>query len=218
MQEHNQKPQKRLIAAKISISDLINSKYIKNDGLNPNYIETAYGNKIYRVNIIGTIVFKSIDRFEYETLIIDDGTGRIFTRSYEKNSQVNYLNVGDIIMVIGRPREFNNENYIISDIIKKVTEPKWILVRKLELEILKKRNDNNIKNQNTGLTEFPQQEHAQNSTDIYNLIKELDTGNGVPIEDIINKSGLEETEKIINNLIKNGDIFEIKAGILKVLE
>ena len=53
--------------------------------------------------------------------------------------------------------------------------------------------------------------------DMNKLIKELDQGHGVSIEDISSKD-IEDIDKKIEMLLKEGDIFEVKPGKLKVLE
>ena len=53
---------------------------------------------------------------------------------------------------------------------------------------------------------------------IYNLIKSLDKGDGADIEDVIKESKINNCEDIINNLLREGEIFEIKKGKLKILE
>ena len=43
-------PQKRQIACKAKIADLINGEYIKEEGWTPNYIITKQGKHISRIN------------------------------------------------------------------------------------------------------------------------------------------------------------------------
>ena len=50
------------------------------------------------------------------------------------------------------------------------------------------------------------------------MIKKLDEGDGVLIDDVIKSSKIGDAEEIINRLLENGDIFEIKPGKLKILE
>ena len=52
---------------------------------------------------------------------------------------------------------------------------------------------------------------------IIKLIKELDKGEGVLIEEIIEKSDLEKTEQLLEIMIKKGDIFQNNPGKIKVL-
>lgn len=227
MPELSQKPQrniKRQVAVKVSANELINGNYIKEEGWLPNYIQLVDGKKVSRVNIIGIVVFKSNEEnVNYQNTIIDDGSGKISLRSFEGDYFKN-INVGDIILVIGRPREFNKEIYLIPEILKKMQNHSWMKVRKIELNY---RINNNFKNEASinkkkELSPSPNKIPEDNSTHkpdvIYELIKKLDSGEGIPTDDIIKKSNIHDAEKFINKLLENGDVFELKPGVLKVLE
>ena len=208
MPESEQVFQKRQIAYKIRISDILDSRYIKAQGFNPNYIE-KYGKEISRINIIGTIVLKS-DQDNYKTLVIDDGTGKISVRIFESNALLDNINIGDVVTIIGRPREFSSEKYIHIEIIKKI-DPSWLKVRDIELRMA------GIDYNNSNDTPVKTESVVSPTNSIIKLIKELDSGEGVSIEDISPKN-IEDIDKIIKVLLKEGDIFEIKPGKLKVLE
>jgi RPA family protein len=228
--------QRRQVAVKVRIKDIVYGRYVKEEGWTPNFVETEEGLKVSRANIMGAVVFRSDEEnFNYKNLIVDDGSGKISVRSFEKNDSLNNFDIGDIILVIGRPREFNDEKYLIPEIVKKIQDVKWIQVRNLELDKLNKnikksdlknsehievetiKNDINENSQNKVVREEIR-EDAPDPNVIYDLIKKLDTGGGVLIDDIIKKSDSENVEKKINDLLENGDIFEVKPGIVKVLE
>ena len=122
--------QKRQTAYKLKISDVLNSRYIKTDGFNPNYLEVS-GQEVSRINLIGVIVNKS-EINNYKTLTLDDGTGEISARFFEDTPLVDGVNIGQIVLIIGRPREFSSEKYILIETIKKI-DPTWAKVRNLEL-------------------------------------------------------------------------------------
>ena len=214
LSEAEQKFQKRQIAYKVRVNDILNSKYTKTEGFAPNYLEIG-GKEISRTNLIGVIVEK-LDLNNYQTLSIDDGTGKISARIFENNALLDKVSIGQIVLIIGRPREFSSEKYILIEAIKKVN-PAWAKVRKLELE--KDVGDKNVLlNGNTKINNNEAEEVALSSKNrIVKLVKELDNGSGVPIEDISSKD-IKDFEKIIEILLKGGDIFEIKPGKLKVLE
>ena len=203
-----QRFQKRQTAYKIRIKDILDSKYVKTEGFNPNYLEIN-GKEISRINLMGVVVQKS-DFNNYNTLIIDDGTGKISARIFESNVLFNQIEISDAVLIIGRPREFSNEKYVLIELIKKI-DLLWAKVRKLELGEMK---DKNSLSENKPIKE----ELVTSSTNqIVKLIKELDQGHGVSIEDISSKD-IEDIDKIIDMLLKEGDIFEVKPGKLKVLE
>ena len=94
---------------------------------------TDFGLKVSRVNIIAAMIYKSED-FNYSSAVIDDGTGRIQLRSFENNAYFSKIDVGDIVLIIGKIREFNNEKYIVPEILKRINNAKWVDVRRLELK------------------------------------------------------------------------------------
>lgn len=55
------------------------------------------------------------------------------------------------------------------------------------------------------------------SDKIISLIKKLDEGNGAMIEDVIEKANIEGSEKIIQNMIESGDIYQNLPGRVKIL-
>ena len=61
------------------------------------------------------------------------------------------------------------------------------------------------------------EEFALPSQKIMGIIKELDKGSGAFIEEIIERSPLEETEKIIEKMLESGEIFKNMPGKIKAL-
>ena len=214
MQEAEQKTfQKRQVAYKVRISDLLNGFFAKDD-TSAGYIKFGDVN-ISRVNIISNVVYKSEQEQNFESCIIDDGTGKILLRAFENSKLFSKIDVGDFALVIGKIREYNNERYIIPEIIKKLDSPAWMNVWKIEkndFHAIQKIEPSNEKTEAVDET-------ALGKFDIlYSLIKNLDTGEGAAIEEIIKNSSTKDAEDAINKLLENGDIFEIKPGRVKVLE
>ncbi len=192
---------KRETAYKVRIKDILNGKYVVNEGWEPNYIEI--GNKKFsRVNVLGTVV-----GFEEGLIKVDDGTSEILLRSFDNNN-ISPFQVGNVILIIGRPREYNENRYLMPEIIKKVDNPEWIKVRDLEIKDVKEEK----------IIEIKKEEKENNlNQKIMEIIKKKDSGNGISTQDIIKITGNKETEKTINKLLEEGEIFEIKPGILKLL-
>lgn len=202
--------QKRLIAYKIRISDIIDESFTK-DELSAGYIKL---NKVYisRVNVIATIVYKAED-LNYANAVIDDGTGRISLRSFENNETFSKIDVGEVVLVIGKIREFNNEKYIAPEILKKIIDFGWVNVRKMELK--NPVVNDAPKNEGKVIEEITTVDLNEK---IYLLIKELDNGDGADVDEIIKSANDSGAENIVNKLLESGDIFEIKPGKLKILE
>lgn len=208
----NQQIQKRQVAYKVRIKDILNGSYIKEDGWLPNYIEVN-GKKISRVNLISTVVLKVNEN----NIVLDDGSGKITVRVFENNGFFNKIDIGGVTLLIGRPREFSSEKYILPEVLKKIENPLWIDVRKLELRLNNENLINLEENKKDNIAQEDIVEEVEEPNEkIFNLIKELDKGEGADIMEILKKDN--NFEKIINKLLENGEIFEIKPGKVKVLE
>ncbi|MBW2984922.1 hypothetical protein KY361_07405 [Candidatus Woesearchaeota archaeon] len=200
-----EKQQKRQVAYKVRIKDILDGEYVKEEGWMPNYVRLVDGTRVSRVNIIGTVVLKT-DEQNYKSIIIDDASGKLPVRDFEERRLFNGVEIGDVILVIGRPREFG-EKYIVPEIIKKINDQGWIEVRRAEL----KKPELKVSEEKVDVIASP-------ADRIFSLIKEADEGSGVDIEDIIKRSKISDAEKIIRGLLEEGEVFELKPGRIKVLE
>ena len=163
---------------------------------------------VSRANIMATLVFKAEDS-SYADAIIDDGTGKISMRSFERKDIFSKVEVGDAVLVVGKIREYNNEKYIIPEIVKK-TDSEWIAVRRNELR------SNSIGEPKQAEPEI--YEGAEKIEEVFTLIRKLDLGDGVMIEDIAREFKNFDAEKMLGKMLENGDVFEIKPGKIKILE
>ena len=203
--------QKRQVAYKVKVSDVLGNILLSDD-ISLGYIKVN-GLSVSRVNIIANLVYKSEESSGTSSAIIDDGSGRILLRSFENKGIFSTVDVGDVVLMIGRIREFSKEKYIAPEILKKI-DIGWMIVRKRELERLP---NPNLAAENK--MDSPIKEVVANvNEEIYLLIKDLDSGDGVSIEEVIKKSNKDYAEGIIKSLLENGDIFEVRPGRLKVLE
>ena len=219
-------PQKRQIACKARIADLVNGKYVQEEGWTPNYIITKEGRHISRINLIGTVISKTEEGLNYQALVVDDGSGTISLRSFEKNDIINNIEIGDVILLIGRPREYGSEKYIVPEIIKKINNKKWIDVRRIELDIenLKTKKDKPSKQEEVVVEKISEsneektQKPSSNPQIVYETVRNLDSGQGVDIDEVIKKTGIKEADEIIKKFLREGEMFEIKPGRIKILE
>ena len=198
----------RKVAKKIPIIDIVKGTYIKRPGWDPSGVLTKYG-EITRTNIIGLIVSKS-ETENSMSFLVDDGTGSIIIRMFEK-SQKEYQ-VGDFVRVIGRIRENSNTIFVVPEIIKKV-DKKWHKFHNLELK-LQKRVTPKLPVEETEEQDFETGPYQK----ILNVISVLDQGTGVDVQEIVSNIKIQNCEKIIRNLIEEGEIFEINPGRVKLLE
>ena len=222
--EEQQTQIKRDVAVKARIKDILEGRYIKEEGWKPNYIMTKYGENIARVNLIGVVVSDPVIDEKSQSLTLDDGSDRIMLRSFENGLSLSKFMLGDVINVIGKPKEYGSIKYVTPEIIKIIDNKKWLEVRKKELEQKEKSSVVLPVSQNEniyGFGERVEEKVVDEDTDVektLKLIRDLDKGDGVFIENIIIKSNNQNTEKIISSLIEQGEVFEVQPGKIKVLE
>lgn len=215
---------KRSVAMIIGIKDILDGKYVKEEGWSPNYVITRFNKEVMRVNVIGAVVNK-ISADGPIILVLDDGSATIKCRTFESNVDLSYFDLGEIVQIIGKPREFGGERYILIEIIKKVN-PLWGVVRKLEFEkfalenpLTVSRAESSVQPESVETIDFSGEEIviAEPSQEIVDYISGHDKGDGVDIEEILLKVKIEHAEKVIRNLLEAGEIFEVKPGRVKVL-
>ncbi len=211
MPEDQKSEFKRQTAYKCSIKDLNNGVFVKRPGWESSYLMTDYGD-FSRVNIIAVIVGK-----DEGTITIDDGTGQIIARVFDRTELINDVIVGDPVLLIARPREYNAQIYLTIDLIKKINDKGWIAYRKKELSLIKKIRDT-AKPEVKREAEEVQSESTMNSKErIISLIKELDNGQGADMDEVIRFSKIKNAEDIIKDFILKGEAFELRPGKIKLM-
>lgn len=117
------------------ISDVIENRFVRKEGLEPSYVITKFGQKISRVKLMGTIVDKFVsDMGNYSTITIEDDTASMRVKAFQDNADVfDEFNLGDLVTVVGKVREYNDENYVIPEIVKRVTDPNHELLHRLRV-------------------------------------------------------------------------------------
>ncbi len=123
---------KRRTAFKYSIGMILNGtpKIVDNKF----QFQEINGIGVLRTNIVGNVVDKYVsDQKPYSNLTLDDGTGNIRIKAFADNAQTLMpFEIGDCIKIIGLIRFYNDEIYVVPELITNV-DPQWLIVRKLEL-------------------------------------------------------------------------------------
>lgn len=207
---------KRETAHKLRIGDLLKAKIILDEsGENPNprlqFVELG-DRKILRVNIIANIIdkFESESERRFASITLDDGSGQIRARLFgEEIQKFQDLIQGDTIIIIGILKSFNEELYVLPNIIKK-TDPKYLLVRKLEIE----------KSFPKPLTQEQKQEVRALRDEVIDMVKSAESNEGIDKEEIIMKLKNSRPELInqeIQKLLEEGIIYEPRPGRVRYL-
>ncbi len=111
---------RRQTAYRLSISDINDNPYIKTDGdFEPNYIDLKGKLQVGRVRVIGdvTMTYFSPDG-NYGSIGIDDGTGNIRVKIWKDTSLLEGLEKGQTVDLIGKVRQWNDENYIVPEAVR----------------------------------------------------------------------------------------------------
>jgi len=231
----------RHTAYKIQVGDIHIGKPIF-DGDRFSALECS-GRRVARTNLLGNVIDKYLnEEKKYCTLTIDDGSGQIRIKGFSDQYDIlKQPEIGDTILIIGMIRFFNNEIYVLPEIIKKV-DPKWLHIRRLEVgvnpdvgkiqeKVIEPTTPSPqipapqpVQSEPIHLTqekigEAPKQEEKPKEKIESPKLKALEMirkEKEVGIEKLKIFTGVsqEELNQIVNDLITEGEIYELKPGYL----
>ncbi|MCX6748136.1 MAG: OB-fold nucleic acid binding domain-containing protein [Candidatus Pacearchaeota archaeon] len=192
----------RATAIKLRIGDILKGKPIITEE-RFNFLELN-DKQIIRVNIVANIVekYNSEGEKKYLALTIDDASGQIRLKAFGDDvAKFQAKEQGDTVMVIGLLRYYNNEIYISPEIIKS-QDPRYLLVRKLELD-----------------KEMPitKEEITEIKSQVIDMIKK--EAEGIDTDKIIMelKASPDAINQEISKLIEEGLIYEPRPGKVRWL-
>ena len=205
---------KRETAYKLRVGDLLRGTQIfeESESLNKRLQFVELGDRnIVRVNVIANVVdkYESEGERKFATITLDDGSGQIRARVFgEEISKFGDLTQGDTVIIIGVLRSYNQELYILPEIIRKM-EPRYLLVRKLEIE----------KSFPKPVTPEQKKEIKALRDEVIELIKQAEGNEGIDKDEIIMKikSQPEIISQEIKKLLEEGIIYEPKPGRVRYL-
>lgn len=228
------------------VSDLVSARFFQGsiEEMKPNFVITKFGESISRVRLVASVVEKFLSEDgRFASITLDDGTGGIRAKVFAEDSRlIEGVNPGDVVSIVGKMKNYNDENYIAPDFVRRLDDPNHELLFKLELlENLfeKKKVVDDLKNLKEQMSEEEIEQYAaekysldkdtlgmilQGEVDkidykpvILDLIADLDKGEGVEIAKILEASNLDESmvEGAINELLETGDVYEPTVGKLR---
>ncbi len=238
---------KRLTAVKTSIDAIGKGKFVAQEGFNPSYVLSPSGQRLSRVRILATAVDKFVsENGKFAALTLDDGTDTIRTKVFNALSMLESIGKGDIVEVIARIKEYQEEIYLLPEVVTKVDDPNAELLRQLELQeqerelqrkkqlVLEYRNQAadaselaRLMKERFGIEQeeleaLLQQDPAQPKeakAEILKLIETLDAGEGCNYDELVQAAGIPEDvlDVAINQLLEEGSCFEPRPGKIKKL-
>lgn len=206
---------KRRTAYKFWISDLLNAELNLTED-NVRYFKIR-DKEVVRVNLIAIAIAKYENAVaNYASLVLDDGTGKITVKAWDDDVRlISNTNMGDVVLVIARLYEQNGSIFLRPEIIKK-TGLEWLKARNNELkrlynEPLPAKEPSIDVDEKKVEPSFVVREKVVNV-----LMAEEDA---ISVQDIIAKTKLkeEDVEKVIDELLREGEIYSPRAGFLKIV-
>jgi RPA family protein len=212
---------KRETAHKIRVGDLLKGTPIFDQTpaepgtqiTNPRLLHVEFGDKkLVRVNLIANVIdkFESQGETKFATITIDDGSGQIRVRVFSDDlHKLEDIIQGDTLLIIGLIRSYNQELYILPEIVRK-QDAKYLLIRKLELD----------KEAPKKLTSEEKKEIKSHRDDIIDLVKVSEDNEGIDKDEIIMKFTDAKPEILsqeIQKLLEEGIIYEPKPGRVRYL-
>ena len=200
---------KRNIAFKLRIGDILIGKPILNED---KFSLLELGNKkIVRVNIVGNIIekYENPGETKFTSFILDDGSGQINLKAFGDDvEKFATINQGQTVIVLGLLRHWNNEIYISPEIIRE-QDPRYLLLRKLEIDKEYKNSDTLGKSQIIAVKDR-----------ILGAIKNSEEEGGIEKDKIImNLTDIspEIINQEIQKLLEEGIVFEPRPGKVRYL-
>ncbi|NPA62700.1 MAG: winged helix-turn-helix domain-containing protein [Methanococci archaeon] len=194
----------RYVAYKIYPEEFLNNEVVDNALI-------LEGKKLRRVRILGRVDNVNVGG------IISFYVDGVNVRYFEEKPI--YVEEGDIVDIIGRPKTYNGEKYLMAEIVKRRNE-KWITLRDLEIKktrkYLLKAEDTVDSLEEEIFNEIASQDLESVKNKILEIIKERGE---ITYEDLVEELNIseEELENCLSDLINSGDIFEPRPHIYKVL-
>ncbi len=238
-----------MTARKVRLADITNGRYFagSKEEMKASYIISPLGQKVSRASIVATVIDKfESDDGKYSSVTVDDGTDVINVRAFGEDVAIfEGKEIGDLVLVIGKVKEYNGELYLNGEVIRKV-EPNFEMLRKLEVldELLEAKKIvkeiTELKEKLTGeelannvsqrygmdkeclsivLDNLKVKKEVDYRPKILELISSLDEGDGVEMSKLLGLSDLPENiiEKAMNNLLSSGSVYEPYPGKFKVV-
>lgn len=216
----------RQTAIKVRIWDIVNGTWIPKEGFEPSFVKTPSGEEISRARVLATVV----NRFESEdgnfaSITLDDGSDTIRAKQFKEIALIKKSDIGDLVDVVGKVREYNGEIYMVPEMIKKVTDPNMESLRKLEIvKKLSSRKEGEKKPKPASgsmKTFFKKGDQEEKSgtlrTDMLKIIGSKEEGISYSelVESLKKKAKESEIEEVINELLSEGICYEPTPGKIK---
>ena len=193
----------RYVAYKIYPEEFLDNEVIDNALI----IE---GRKVRRVRILGKV--ENINIGNIISFYVDGVNVRYF------EDKPVYIEEGDIVDVIGRPRTYDGEKYVMAEIIRKRDE-RWTKLRDLEIKKTRKYLLERAEPYEEDLEEEIYAEILNPDIIKDKILVLIEKVGEITFEELAGMVNIpeEDLEKYLSELKESGDIFEPRPGVYKTL-
>jgi len=171
------------------------------------------------VNIVANVVnkFENEDK-SYIGITMDDSSAQIRLKTWREDTRIlENISIGDIVLIIGKIKKYNEEIYILPEIVKKVS-PNDEILRKLELikeyGIPEKNKIVLIKEKEPEIS-YEEINFTSNNlrNELLNLVERYEDKLGITLEEIKLElhASLDDLNKVLEELLKEGQVYEVKG-------
>jgi RPA family protein len=218
----------RMTAVRASISDITNGFFSDDNGP---HVVSPFGVELRRVVIVGFVVNKfyregdDTGKKRFESITIDDGTDTIGVKVWgeEDASMLEGVKESILALVIGKVRQYNDETYLIPEVVRELTDPNYMSLHLMERykAVLNRSGislPETMEQQQDLLTTTPSKTvSGKLANDIIAYVRLEAPPEGIPLKDIVayfEKKG-QDSEKVqtkVFNLVAEGALNEVSIG------
>ena len=218
----------RMTAVRASISDITNGSFSDDNGP---HVVSPFGVELRRVVIVGFVVNKfyregdDTGKKRFESITMDDGTDTIGVKVWgdEDASILEGVKESILALVIGKVRQYNDEVYLIPEIVRELTDPNYMSLHLMErYKAVLTRSGVSLpdtsERQQELLTSTPSKTvTGKLANDIIAYVRLEAPPEGIPLKDIVayfEKKG-QDSEKVqtkVFNLVAEGALNEVSIG------
>jgi RPA family protein len=218
----------RMTAVRASISDITNGSFSDDDGP---HVVSPFGVELRRVVIVGFVVNKfyragdETGKKRFESITVDDGTDTIGVKVWgeEDASMLEGVKENILALVIGKVRQYNEEIYLIPEIVRELTDPNYMSLHLMErYKAVLNRSGISLpeteEQQQELLTTMPNKTvSGKLANDVIAYVRLEAPPEGIPLKDIVayfEKKG-QDSEKVqtkVFNLVAEGALNEVSIG------
>ncbi len=207
---------------RIKIRNITGSELLK-DNEERWRLRSSNGSSLFRIWIVGVITEIYQGQNNYIGLKVEDGSGAAIVKSWDGNLES--FSQWDKVEILGQIQISEQDEkidvFITPDIIEKIVDDNWFIYHRLKIAQQNAFLDTEITVKSAvvegidlGIASL-----EDLKTKLKKLVKQLDKGSGVTMDDIIEKLPKIDESQIydaITELLESGEFFEPQVGIYSI--